>query len=64
MKIYHSIILVILLLVSSLGPLALHDLEGPQSLTSGRSVDISVDSVEIVSPSAVIAGVHLSLIHI
>lgn len=58
MKIYHSIILVILLLVSSLGPLALHDLEGPQSLTSGRSVDISVDSVEIVSPSAVIAGVH------
>ena len=58
MKIYHSIVLVILLLVSSMGPLALHDLENSQSLTSGRSVDISVDSVEIVSASAVIDGVH------
>ena len=58
MKIYHSIVLVILLLASSMGSLALHDLENSQSLTSGRSVDISVDSVEIVSPSAVIDGVH------
>ena len=58
MKHFHSILLVLLLLVSSLGQLATYNLEEPQSFTSGRSVDISVDLVEIISPSAVIGGTH------
>ena len=61
MKFFHAITLVTLLLISSLGHLAISEIENSPSLTSGRSVDVSVDSVEIISASAVIG---LSLIHI
>ncbi|MEC7688208.1 MAG: hypothetical protein VX514_04115, partial [Candidatus Thermoplasmatota archaeon] len=50
--------MVTLLLISSLGHLAISEIENSPSLTSGRSVDVSVDSVEIISASAVIGGVH------
>ena len=58
MKIFHAFTLVTLLLISSLGHLAISEIESSPSLTSGRSVDVSVDSVEIISASAIIGGVH------
>ena len=58
MKFFHAITLVTLLLISSLGHLPISEIENSPSLTSGRSVDVSVDRVEIISASAVIGGVH------
>ncbi|MBA46028.1 MAG: hypothetical protein CMB31_05520 [Euryarchaeota archaeon] len=58
MRIFHAVTLVTLLLISSLGHLAISEMENNSSFTSGRSVDISVDSIQIISDSAVIAGVH------
>ena len=58
MKYTPAITLVTLLLISSLGHLAISEIENSPSSTSGRSVDVSVDSLEIISPSAVIGGVH------
>tara|TARA_B100000902_G_scaffold28834_1_gene34639 strand:+ start:1735 stop:6456 length:4722 start_codon:yes stop_codon:yes gene_type:complete len=58
MRNFHALILVALLLFSSLGQVAISEIEESSSFTSGRSVDVSVSSVEIISPSAIIGGIH------